>query len=131
MTALDFPADSGAFDIAADSCESPLLDPGSDGLVQGNGGQILDQLADYQDAGHSLDRIYRDFALDKSKVRPSHIRNAADYARLLRSKRTGTAYRGGKVWGGFEMPYKTIAARDAAMAHTQQIGTATDARQGD
>ncbi len=131
MPNLDFPADSGVLDLTPDArAEGPFTDPGSDGLVQGSNAQILDQLVDYQDAGHSLSRIRRDFALN-GDVKSSHIRNATDYARLLRAKRTGTAYRSGKVWGGFDMPYRTIAERDAAMAHTQQHQAAPDPRQGD
>ena len=75
---MDLPLDD-----TPDPCEAPLLAPGSDGLVQGDSRQILEQLSQYREEGHSMARIRRDFALHP-RVTNSQIAGAAEYGRKLR-----------------------------------------------
>lgn len=62
----------------------PAERQGSDGLVQGDSRHVLQQLADYRDAGHSTQRIRRDFALSPD-VTTSQIHGAAEVGRRLRA----------------------------------------------
>lgn len=64
-------------DDTPDPCESPLLDPGSDGLVQAGPATLLHRLADYADQGHSLGRIRRDFALSDAVTNRQILRATA------------------------------------------------------
>lgn len=130
MTAIEFPSgESALLDTPDAMAEGPFSDPGSDGLVQGSNAGILDRLVDYQDEGHSLERIKRDFALS-GRVSAANVANATDYARMLRQQWDGKKpVMRSRVYAGYELPgraerLKMYAERDRREreAHDHQHG---------